>query len=114
MWLKKSLSMSNTTPNKNRAKTKSAPKTKHKAIRLAGIGLALIAIVAAAVLTGSDGSNHEKVSGCGPYRTDRIVHINGAAFKAEVASNAAEFEKGLSGRPCIKPDQAMLFAFTQP
>lgn len=53
-------------------------------------------------------------SACGTYRNDKTVTINGSAFKSEVAKTDAERRQGLSGRPCIEPNRAMLFAFDHP
>jgi uncharacterized membrane protein (UPF0127 family) len=51
---------------------------------------------------------------CGPYRDDVNVKIGGRVFKTELAKTAGEQAKGLGGRPCIGPNQAMLFAFSKP
>lgn len=85
------------------------------------IALVITGIVIAALVFGGDEAKHTSKksastaqnSACGPYRNDRSITINGAAFKTEIAKSQAEFAKGLSGRPCILADQAMLFAFTQ-
>jgi uncharacterized membrane protein (UPF0127 family) len=53
-------------------------------------------------------------SECGVYRNDKTVTINGTSFKTEVTKTKEEYEKGLGGRPCILPDQAMLFSYTKP
>jgi uncharacterized membrane protein (UPF0127 family) len=50
---------------------------------------------------------------CGPYRDDVNVKINGQVFKTELAKTTSEQTKGLGGRPCIGPNQAMLFAFSK-
>jgi uncharacterized membrane protein (UPF0127 family) len=82
-------------------------------------GLAVILIVIAAVVTGDEKAkpktqhNSAPVTACGPYRTDVVVRIKGEAFDTEIAKNAQEFAKGLGGRPCILPNQAMLFPFTK-
>jgi uncharacterized protein len=103
-------------PNKNHAKTKSAPRPNPKSLRLALILLILFLVVGAVVITTGDQAPKKTgaSSTCGTYRTDRILHINKAAFNTEVASNSDEFNKGLGGRPCILANQAMLFAFKQP
>lgn len=90
------------------------PKLTARAARLGAFGCILIIFIVTAVLAGGLSDNQKSTASCGKYRTDRVVHINGAAFNTEVASNAAEFEKGLAGRPCILPDEALLFAFKQP
>lgn len=51
---------------------------------------------------------------CGSYRNDKTVTINSTKIKAEVAQDPAEQAKGLSGRPCIENNQAMLFVFERP
>ncbi|HET7827794.1 MAG TPA: DUF192 domain-containing protein [Candidatus Saccharimonadales bacterium] len=76
--------------------------------------MGLAGVVAVVVLSAGQPSQPKKVADCGKYRIDRVVTINSNAFNTEVASSAAEFEKGLAGRPCILPNQAMLFAFKQP
>jgi uncharacterized membrane protein (UPF0127 family) len=82
------------------------------------IGLALIAVIAVAVLGVGEAKPKPKaskpVSKCGPYRTDTTVEINGTIINAEVPKNSTEFEKGLGGRPCILPNQGMLFGFKKP
>jgi hypothetical protein len=83
----------------------------------------VIAVVAVALIAG--GSEKPKTvknhrpntaynSACGVYRNDKKVTINGATFRTERASNKDEYTRGLSGRPCILPDQAMLLAYTNP
>jgi uncharacterized protein len=83
----------------------------------------VIAVVAVALIAG--GSEKPKTvknhrpntaynSACGVYRNDKRVTINGATFRTETASNKDEYARGLSGRPCILPDQAMLLAYTKP
>jgi uncharacterized membrane protein (UPF0127 family) len=77
-------------------------------------GLVLVAVVAVALLTSgqpADKKTSQTASACGAYRTDRVISINGQAFNTEVASSSAAKDKGLSGRPCILPNQAMLFPF---
>ncbi len=106
--------MSSATPNKNPEKTKSVPKLSPNVIRFSVIGAVLVLVIAAALLFTSASPTKTTTQGCGKYRTDRVIHINEAAFNTEVASNQSEFDKGLGGRPCILPNQAMLFAFKQP
>src|SRR5665213_11347 len=50
---------------------------------------------------------------CGPYRDDVNVKISGRVFKTELTKTTTEQAKGLGGRPCIGPNQAMLFAFNK-
>jgi uncharacterized membrane protein (UPF0127 family) len=92
-------------------------------IRIGLVLLAVIALVAVAVSTSSDPKPPPKKSpqpstaynsDCGVYRNDKTTTINGALFKTEVTKNKDEFAKGLGGRPCILPDQAMLFSYSQP
>jgi uncharacterized membrane protein (UPF0127 family) len=86
-------------------------------------GLVLLAIVVGALLIGDSSAkpkpkeevaNNTIQTACGPYRNDKTVTIGSTNIKAEVPKNSTEFAKGLGGRPCILPDQGMLFAFTQP
>ena len=49
--------------------------------------------------------------GCGSYRSDKIVRVGSHEVHAEVANTPAAQQKGLGGRKCIGPDQAMLFEF---
>ena len=51
---------------------------------------------------------------CGTYRDDKTLIINGQAIQTEVAATPAARQQGLSGRPCILANQAMLFEFNQP
>ena len=90
------------------------PKFNPKVLRFGAIGAALGLIILAALLSTGSSSTKTATQDCGKYRADRVIHINGVAFNTEVASNQSEFDKGLGGRPCILPNEAMLFAFKQP
>jgi uncharacterized membrane protein (UPF0127 family) len=83
--------------------------------------LAIAAIAAAVIFTGDESSQTKRsqpkntaASACGPYRKDLNVKISGETIETELAKTAAEFQKGLAGRPCILPSQGMLFAYTKP
>jgi uncharacterized membrane protein (UPF0127 family) len=86
------------------------------------IVLIAAAVIAAVVIGGSEKPQTKNRalprtsynSVCGTYRNDQLITIKGASFKTEVAKTKDEFTKGLSGRPCILPDQAMLFTYTKP
>ena len=107
--------MSSATPNKNSEKIKSVLKPSPRLLRFGAITGLLIVIIGAALIFGGNSKPSESVKAdCGTYRTDRVIRIQGRAFNAEVAANAAEFQKGLGGRPCIKSNQALVFAFTKP
>jgi uncharacterized membrane protein (UPF0127 family) len=76
-------------------------------LRLVAAAAVVIAAVAAAYVL-----NQPE---CGNYRSDKILTINNTAqLKAEVADSGAEKAKGLGGRSCIEPNQAMLFIFDKP
>jgi uncharacterized membrane protein (UPF0127 family) len=90
-------------------------------IRLAIVLLAVAAVVIALVIGGDESKTAKKTkpapttsSPCGPYRNDGNVLIDGQKITVEIARNAAEFDKGLGGRPCILPNQGMWFAFKAP
>lgn len=101
--------------NKNPEKTKSVLRLNKNRLSLLGILLVLIVIVILAIIFGGSSSPvATKSKDCGPYRNDRTVTINGNSFKAEAPDNQTAFDKGLGGRPCILPDEAMIFPFTQP
>lgn len=75
-------------------------------------------LTAALVVGSSDNSKpktntaHQNVNaGCGPYRKDGVVSINGRFFNVETVGRTADLVKGLSGRPCILPNWGMLFDF---
>jgi uncharacterized protein len=92
-------------------------KLKSKSLVKAVIVLALAAGLAAIIVFhvgGTAPKSSISTSACGPYRTDKTVQIDGQQIKAEIARNSVEFETGLGGRPCILPDQAMLFIFRAP
>ena len=79
-----------------------------KYARPAGILLIVLTALLVAVLA----DHHTKsqvTSACGPYRNDTTVTINGQKLNTEVVESPAEQAKGLSGRPCIDPNEAMLF-----
>ena len=104
-------------PRPAAGRTESVRKLKTpKNLSLIVVAAVLLAIVLVAVLTTGNSadnktSNAALNTACGPYRKDRVVTISGQDFKTEVATSDAEKAKGLSGRPCILPDQAMLFPF---
>ncbi len=95
------------------------PKVLHFLKRYAGfviIAVVLVGGVAAAIAIG--GSDTQKkapaiasVSACGPYRKDGIISIDNHQFDVEIAYSAAAKAKGLGGRPCILPNEGMLFDF---
>ena len=74
----------------------------------------LIAVIVLAIVFSDSNDNTRQAVDCGPYRNDRILTINGAQFKTEAPNNQAEFTKGLGGRPCILPGEAMIFPFKTP
>ncbi len=95
-----------------------APKLKlDNRLRFALIcGLLLVVVSLAVLATGKTSSNVQSKTAlsCGAYRTDKVVRIYGQTFNAETPLDQAAFNKGLGGRPCIMPNQAMLFPFRQP
>ena len=91
------------------------PKFDNSYLRFGGVFLILIAVIGLAVIfTGSSDKTTKQATDCGHYRNDRTLKINGAEFKTEAPNNQAEFTKGLAGRPCILPDEAMIFPFKAP
>jgi uncharacterized membrane protein (UPF0127 family) len=79
------------------------------------------AITIAALIVGSDETKKSKSQSsvsqampCGPYRSDRRVLINHETINAEIPNSSAAYAKGLGGRPCILPNQAMLFVYSKP
>ena len=84
-----------------------------KNLRLAVIVL-LIMVVSAAVIIDQKASHKKIASVCGPYRSDKVITVSSQKLTAEVASSPSQRTIGLSGRPCITPDQAMLFVFNKP
>lgn len=78
--------------------------------------LLLAAAIAAITVFGLGAAKPKTTSqaSCGFYRDDKTVTINGHAFKAEAPNSQAGFDKGLGGRPCILPDEAMIFPFSTP
>jgi hypothetical protein len=82
--------------------------------------LVVIAAIVTALVVGADEKSKPKTdnkntqaTACGDYRTDGKAIISGQTFDVEIAKNSTEYAKGLAGRPCILPNQAMLFAFTK-
>ena len=78
----------------------------------------VIAAVAGALAIGGSSEKLKKTVGsvaantsCGTYRKDGVVTINGHQINVETAAGTQELTKGLSGRPCIKPNWGMLFDF---
>jgi len=79
----------------------------------------IVAVIAVALIVGESkpatksATNNSGSSACGPYRKDGVVIIDGQKINVETPKNSVDFEKGLAGRPCILPDQGMLFSFTK-
>jgi len=79
---------------------------------------AVIVVIVVALVIGEDKSKPPSRtdianSACGPYRDDKNVTIGKQTIKAEVPRTAAAQAKGLGGRPCILPNQGMLFVFSK-
>jgi len=90
-----------------------------KYLRLIVASVVLVVIGAALVFSGDSkpkpsAAKPKTVVGCGTYRTDKVVTVSSASFNTEVVTSLTDKEKGLSGRPCIEPNQAMLFVFDKP
>lgn len=51
------------------------------------------------------------VSGCRRAPPEPKVIINGHTFEVEIAETIQKQQRGLSGRPSLAPDRAMLFVF---
>lgn len=91
------------------AKEKTASEHSFRNLQLLAVGTVLLAVILVVVFTSDKKS--ESSTKCGPYRNDKTVQIESEKIRTEVASNPTEHEKGLSGRPCIEPNQGMLFVF---
>ena len=77
-----------------------------KYLRLAVIGIILaVGVIVIAF------QHHSAQTACGPYRNDKTVSVGIHRLAAETATNVTAWNKGLSGRPCITSDEAMLFIF---
>lgn len=76
----------------------------------------MVSFVALGALVFLIADSHSKkvASICGDYRNDKSVKISNENLNAEVASTVEARNRGLSGRPCILPNQAMLFVFETP
>jgi uncharacterized membrane protein (UPF0127 family) len=76
------------------------------------------AVIAAVVIGGSEKPSKTQVNPlsmpCGQYRDDKQVKISGQTIKAEIPRGPNTKLQGLAGRPCILPDQGMLFVFSKP
>ncbi len=83
-----------------------------KNFRVLAIVLAVVAVGAFAAL--QQNASPDATGKCGPYRNDKSVIISGQTFKTEVVTTKKEQATGLSNRPCIEPDQAMMFVFDTP
>jgi uncharacterized membrane protein (UPF0127 family) len=101
-------------PNSGRAKTKLVRKFLSSSNYIWIIGLAALVVIILAVTTFSHDQPKPVSSPCGVYRTDKVVRISSETINAEVASTDASRTQGLSGRPCILPNQGMLFVFDKP
>ena len=67
-------------------------------------------ILAAAILIPAV-LRHKNLTCKVPYRDDVTIRIGEQKLKAEVAKSSEQLTKGLGGRDCMNPDQAMLFEF---
>ena len=92
--------MSNLTPSADTKKTASA--LKHAGFILVGSLLILAVWLARAI--GGNECNY-------PYANHQQLQISGQTINVEKVSLAEARQQGLSGRPCISPNQAMLFNF---
>lgn len=94
------------------------PKINSSPLRFSLIGIAIVAIIAIALIVGDSKpkstTNLQADKSCGAYRNDGHISINGHRFTVEIPRDSAAFEKGLGGRPCILPSEAMLFPFNKP
>ncbi len=101
-------------PNKGHAKIKSVRKLQSNSVylRLAAAGVLLVAVIVILIFSGHGTPTLN--SPCGPYRTDKVVTIGSNKLNTEEAYTQSEKTTGLGGRPCIGPDQAMLFDFGKP
>lgn len=84
-----------------------------KLLRFLSIVGLIVALVLVVLLT-YDSKNESAPPRCGGYRNDQTISISSTKLNAEVVKTSAELEKGLSGRPCIESNQAMLFDFGTP
>lgn len=83
-----------------------------KNFRAIAILLALIAVVLFIFLQIDPSTT---TSGkCGRYRNDKTIVISTQTINAEVVITKKEQATGLSNRPCIEPNQAMMFIFDKP
>ena len=73
----------------------------------------ILVIVIALLVFGQKTSNISDLS-CGVYRNDMQIEALSQTLNAEVAITPAQRQQGLGGRPCILPNQAMLFEFNRP
>lgn len=109
----------NKTPNSATAKTESVPKFSLSYIlknwRLPLLGLVLVAVVVGLIINDNHPTKNIPTSDCSAsYRDDKTIKIGAQTIKAEAATTGAERETGLSGRPCIGKNEAMLFVFDKP
>ena len=79
------------------------------AIFIAGV----TGIIVAGYLRSPSGSCHGYQT-ADLYRNDKTVRIEGISFNTEVVKTLDEQRRGLSGRPCIPDNQAMLFVYQEP
>jgi uncharacterized membrane protein (UPF0127 family) len=94
------------------------PKIPNRLLYLLPIVILIIAVLVVAIISGQDSTTETnktaaKTQSCGAYRDDRNVIIDHKTIKAEIPNSPTAYEKGLAGRPCILPDQGMLFIFTR-
>ncbi len=86
----------------------------HKVLKNPRLLVVCVGLIAAVVLVVI--SQEKPAAGkCGVYRNDKTVVLGGSTkLKTERVQTQSDLAKGLSGRPCIEVDRAMLFEFSKP
>lgn len=106
-------------PKPAAARTVSVPKISKTNYVPVLIAVLVIAAVAIALFAGGGQKKQpvkapQHVSACGPYRDDLNIKVGDQVLRTEIASSSEQLKRGLGGRPCILPDQALLLKFSKP
>jgi uncharacterized membrane protein (UPF0127 family) len=92
--------------------------SKEKFIPVAIVVAVAVVVAVALAAGGSDKSKKTAINvpnlPCGQYRSDKEVKIGSQIIHAEIPRDTKAQLQGLGGRPCILPNQGMLFISSTP
>src|SRR5438105_15370792 len=84
-----------------------------KSAFMKSLRLVVSALVLSLIFVLSDLSRHAHLTCKVFYRKDTTVRVDSHTLNAELAKTPNQLARGLGGRECIGPNQAMLFEFAR-